>query len=308
MGLREDDQYLIRNGYAASTASYFAYLDSGDYDRAEERLAEVYTYPRLYREYVHDPSVKRPDRFDIHTGTAFYFNRYNRDENPPPEGVLPYMRRIAEAYPDNYMLKQFYGAVVWRHRDPDEGCRLCSEAYDVYRAVKGEGAPPDIILSLPLRGRIISAVGRDSRKGPSHAGLNRDAVDLCLVDDTGKNISFRAPVYAPCAGTVLEAATHAGGREAYVLIDYGGGVTVYLTHLLPGSLTVQPGATVAAGDPLGVLGLPELPHLHIQAGYEYPHEITLPFVFDRYDTPDGRGVRDSIPAEEEVLYSPAGED
>ena len=56
------------------------------------------------------------------------------------------------------------------------------------------------------------------------------------------------------------------GREAGngVLIDHGGGWETQYSHLLSGSVSVEPGDRVAAGTPLGMIGLSgqtEFPHL-----------------------------------------------
>ena len=57
------------------------------------------------------------------------------------------------------------------------------------------------------------------------------------------------------------------GREAGngVLIDHGGGWETQYSHLLFGSVSVEPGDRVVAGTPLGMIGLSgqtEFPHLH----------------------------------------------
>jgi len=63
------------------------------------------------------------------------------------------------------------------------------------------------------------------------------------------------------------------GREAgnSVIIDHGGGWVSQYAHLRQGSLLVKPGDVVAAGTPLGQVGLSgetEFPHLHFEVRFQ----------------------------------------
>jgi hypothetical protein len=64
-----------------------------------------------------------------------------------------------------------------------------------------------------------------------------------------------------------------------LVLDHGGGWTSVYCHLRRGSLTVEPGARVAAGDRIaevGMSGLTELPHLHFQVRHK--NRVVDPFV------------------------------
>jgi hypothetical protein len=76
------------------------------------------------------------------------------------------------------------------------------------------------------------------------------------VRDSEPDISFRARDDAAIRG-----------REAGngVVLDHGGGWLTQYSHLRRGSIAVEPGQRVAAGTPLGLVGLSgrtEFPHLH----------------------------------------------
>jgi hypothetical protein len=88
-------------------------------------------------------------------------------------------------------------------------------------------------------------------------------------------------VLAAADGTILrvrdgmpDVSIRTSGREAVagrecgngLVIDHGGGWTTQYCHMANGSLSVKPGETVVAGQPLGLIGLSgrtEFPHLHV---------------------------------------------
>ncbi len=123
----------------------------------------------------------------------------------------------------------------------------------------------------PGPGRLDPGCGRLSYDG--HDGTDIRVRDLVAMRDG-------VPVVAAASGVVK--ATRDGmadvsvretgvaavaGREAGngVLIEHGGGWETQYSHLRSGSVAVRPGDRVAAGTPLGLVGLSgqtEFPHLH----------------------------------------------
>ncbi len=93
-------------------------------------------------------------------------------------------------------------------------------------------------------------------------------------------------VIAAAAGVVLRArdgvtdvsvaetgAAALAGKEAGngVVIDHGGGWETQYSHMRQGSVSVAPGQRLAAGDPIGMVGLSgntEFPHLHFTVRYQ----------------------------------------
>lgn len=92
------------------------------------------------------------------------------------------------------------------------------------------------------------------------------------------------PVLAPADGTVLgtrdgmedraiASRAEVEGRECGngVAIDHGGGWITQSCHLRRGSVAVVPGDRVAAGDPIGLVGLSgatQFPHVDVQARFD----------------------------------------
>lgn len=105
------------------------------------------------------------------------------------------------------------------------------------------------------------------RGGSSHRGNGTQLSDYYC---------FGRPVYAPGAGVIVEAVSSLpdqaiGASDAenalgnYVVIDHQNGEFSFLAHLRQGSVTVAPGETVAAGEPIGRCGNSgntSEPHLH----------------------------------------------
>lgn len=123
----------------------------------------------------------------------------------------------------------------------------------------------------PGAGRLDPGCGRLSYDG--HDGTDIRVRDL---------VTMRAGVAVLAAAGGVVKATRDGmadvsvrdtgpeavaGREAGngVLIEHGGGWQTQYSHLREGSVSVKPGDRVAAGTPLGMIGLSgqtEFPHLH----------------------------------------------
>lgn len=164
------------------------------------------------------------------------------------------------------------------------------------------GAPP-ISLGLPIACEpgvdcwIVNYVDvdpsenrRDYRCGQmsydGHKGTDIGLANEALIRDT-------VPVLAAAAGTVVGvrdgepdagasgiAAAKAAGRECGngVRIDHGDGWVTQYCHLKEGSLLVQSGQRVEAGQSLGAVGLSgmtEFPHVHVTLSRE--GEVVDPF-------------------------------
>lgn len=100
------------------------------------------------------------------------------------------------------------------------------------------GAPPvapPTAYRLPVAGRLVTGLGEVSTAGVRARGLSFA-------------VASGSPVVAPAAGVVRYAA-HFRAYGVIVLIDHGDGWSTLLTGL--GRSAVRPGASVAAGAPLG---------------------------------------------------------
>lgn len=130
-----------------------------------------------------------------------------------------------------------------------------------------------VVQKLPDHGP--GAVRADYRCG----SLTTDAhggTDFRVVDEAA--FVAGVPVVAAAAGTVVRrrdgepdvsvrTRAFAAGRDAGngVVIDHGDGWVTQYSHLRAGSITVEPGERVAAGQAIGMVGLSgntEYPHLH----------------------------------------------
>jgi murein DD-endopeptidase MepM/ murein hydrolase activator NlpD len=162
------------------------------------------------------------------------------------------------------------------------------------------------------------------------ASDQRFAYDILGADDQGRAYTgdgtantdypgFGRPVLAPADGTVLEAVDgvldnvpstpgtgHAAGNR--VVIDHGNGEFSMLAHFRQGSIRVQAGATVHAGDVLGECGnsgnstSPHV-HYHLQNSPTWFAGEGLPAQFRGY-VADGRFVALGEPVKGELVAMP----
>lgn len=169
-------------------------------------------------------------------------------------------------------------------------------------------------LRLPFNDEFFVFWGGRSVEQNYHAvdSNQRFALDLLIVRDGASRAGdgrrnedyhcFGTPILAPAAGTVLEAidgvADNAPGRTNprevtgnRVTIDHGNGEFSILAHLRNGSLRVQPGDAVRAGQHLGDCGNSgnsSEPHLHyqLQDGPRFGVAAGLPAQFSGYVADD----------------------
>ena len=168
----------------------------------------------------------------------------------------------------------------------------------VAKAVEGrQHEPPFAELEFPLRdGRYYIALGGSHIVINNHLRTRPSSQDFAIDinklgplggasanpfgSDNNLHHIFGEPVYAPCSGTVTEAASHvadnagasmdvnpADGTGNYAYIDCGDFV-VALVHMQANSVRVSAGDRVETGDLIGRVGnsgFSQEPHLHFQA-------------------------------------------
>lgn len=165
-----------------------------------------------------------------------------------------------------------------------------------WRAWRGYTVPDGAIdLASPLRnGRfmVLNGGGSPFINGHARVAPQNYALDMLGLDALGRSIGlgddravlenyhiFGAPLYSPCAGTVLHAvdqfedlippATDTVNLAGnYVLVDCGAGVEVILAHMKADSVQVTVGESVTTETMLGQVGNTgntSEPHLHMHA-------------------------------------------
>lgn len=193
-------------------------------------------------------------------------------------------------------------------------------------AVRAQDGPPPR-LDFPLACRIGQDcevqhyVDRDPGPGARDYNCGRrtydkhDGIDIRLLDMAGQRRGVE--VLAAAAGRVVAVrdgvpdvsvrapgAPSVAGHECgnRVAINHGGGWGTDYCHLARGSLKVKPGDTVAAGQPIGRVGLSgdtEFPHLHMSL--RHGAQVVDPFAPDL--AAGGCGARASLwsPAAQQAL-------
>lgn len=255
--------------------------------------------------------------------TLDIFNPFSEFEAPVPLDRLAYsfclQRETTQAQ-----------AQANLHRLPDD-CDFINEVTVAPREYAGKTR-----LALPLKGRLFVWEGHDAyahhlrvpmsdarvKKMGIEANSNQFAMDFIYTDAQGNEFqgdpqkpenwfSYAKPIYAPGAGTVVEAAndipdnwfkdaavTQIGHPELppgkdpkdignHVLIDHGNGEFSLLVHMKPGSVTVKPGDHVTLGQKIGQIGFAGdalFPHLHysLMAGPQTGKAWGLPAYFSGF--------------------------
>lgn len=144
----------------------------------------------------------------------------------------------------------------------------------------------DLALDLPVVCRpgvdcwVVNYVDLDAGPGVrdfncGQASYNgHKGVDIAVRDFA--QVRAGIPARATAAGTVARVRDGIDDRAAApkgqecgngVVVDHGGGWTTQYCHLRRGSIAVKPGAPIAAGDAIGMIGqsgLADFPHVHVQ--------------------------------------------
>jgi murein DD-endopeptidase MepM/ murein hydrolase activator NlpD len=132
------------------------------------------------------------------------------------------------------------------------------------------GAPvvaptPPPVAPTPLAGGIFpvqgswSFGGPDARFGAARSGHTHQGQDVIAAEGT--------PLVAPIAGTITWRAYQAAGAGYYVVLHGTDGRDYVFMHFADGSLVVDKGDVVAAGQRLGSVGATgdaDGPHLHFE--------------------------------------------
>jgi biotin carboxyl carrier protein len=151
-----------------------------------------------------------------------------------------------------------------------------------------------ILLDLPVRGTWIAAHAGESPVVNQHSQVEAQeyAIDIMCLDEAGDFyrsegmvpadfVTYGEKIYAPCAGKVVKTENSLEDARIFpdpdslnpagnhVVIEIQPGRYLFLAHLRKGTVTVQPGDTVRAGEVVGMAGnsgntaWPHL-HMHIQ--------------------------------------------
>jgi hypothetical protein len=199
-------------------------------------------------------------------------------------------------------------------------------------------APP--VISPPLRGEgWIAAEGCCSPASHHRNGVfainghfavgQRFAIDFIRIDDEGRLVAgdpsleeswigYQAPVLAAAAGVVVSSSDELPNSEPtimpdqskmsleeiegnHVIIDHGNGLFTFYGHLDPGSVAVNVGDHVEAGDQIGLLGDSggsQIAHLHFHVmDRANPAEADgYPFVFDSFVLAGQADFNELVPA------------
>ncbi len=111
---------------------------------------------------------------------------------------------------------------------------------------------------FPVQG-AHSLGGSGSRFGAGRVGHTHEGHDISAASGT--------PVVAPLAGEILFNDYQAKGAGRYIVLRADNGWDMFFAHLLAGSATLGPGARVAAGGRIGLVGSTggsSGPHLHFE--------------------------------------------
>jgi hypothetical protein len=188
-----------------------------------------------------------------------------------------------------------------------------------------------VSYQLPFDGQWWVYWGGDTAMQNYHvvAANQRHASDIVIWN---KGATFRSdgasnadywvhgqPLYAPAAGTVVSVLdefdenapgtllpdTHPAGN--HIVLQTAESEFIYLAHLVPKSLRVKAGESVAAGTLLaqcGNSGNSSEPHLHIHAqsvaDFFSPEAIGLPLRFSRY-LADGKRLELGVPLQGQFI-------
>lgn len=214
---------------------------------------------------------------------------------------IPVLEKLARRYPQHSIYPVNAGEhmnryAVWLHtvqKDAtaakamrDRANILLRMAMDIYEKNNPDRAKPAGPVRFPLKGLTLVLASFDS--GGTHSGYGKYCYDLIIADERGSMVrpgttgkanedffGFGAPVHAVRDGVVDEADDgDPDGRPGvvqyqndgnFVRVRHADGTFASYVHLKNGSLRVQPGQKIRAGQPIGALGnsgMSVSPHLH----------------------------------------------
>ncbi len=123
-----------------------------------------------------------------------------------------------------------------------------------------------LTFALPtLPGAIVTSPYGEWRDGYVHKGT-----DFSGIPGGSEN----SPIFAIADGTVVQAGWGSGGQGNYVVIAHAGGYYSTYMHMYSGSIRVNAGDTVVAGQQIGGMGNTGWSfgtHLHIEFTYGRPY-------------------------------------
>lgn len=197
--------------------------------------------------------------------------------------VVVSLRRDAEASDDESPLRMVVKVLI--------GVLFGSVAFGVLRAHDVPAHAVD--LAMPLRGgRFLVLHGGSTTAANTHFAdpKQRYAVDFVQVNALGFRAAgiypadltrysiYGAAVFSPCAGTVLRVVDDQPDQPRGLMdlknplgnhvVVHCGDLDVTLAQLKPRTIGVRPGASIAAGAPIGQAGnsgSTTEPHLHVHA-------------------------------------------
>jgi len=123
-------------------------------------------------------------------------------------------------------------------------------------SVNSTKAPESSAMIWPVPSCWTIAVAFGEGSNASHTGID--------ISDGNSNGKI---VVAAAKGTVIYADASAGSYGLQVLIEHGDGIMTRYAHLMSGSVSVEDGDTVEAGQPIarvGSTGNAASPHLHFE--------------------------------------------
>jgi murein DD-endopeptidase MepM/ murein hydrolase activator NlpD len=118
-------------------------------------------------------------------------------------------------------------------------------------AVGARPAGSGVLTKWPVSNPKLNVADK-SGEGDGHYGTRRARGQHGGVDLVGK---LGDPISAAGKGVVVDIQPQVSSTFGYqVVIDHGNGVFTQYAHLQPGSITVKPGDTVVAGQPIAGMG------------------------------------------------------
>ena len=324
------------------------------YEKASREFPSfLFYYYLLFTDYIQMESYPQAEE------TLLRWFKAKKDYPPAAEGIFPeeinlYYRigdlvkqyRIAgefnralslyekaEPYFENsHLILNGKGELLWHRGETTRGIELVNRAYDLFIQSHPEFSEA-VRVDLPLKDRVLVAVGNNSPETLTHGGLARYCFDFMGCDDKGRTTrpgtkgfgenrdyyGYGIPVYAPANGVVLSLEDdgedhpptdrwmyHMKGN--HITIRDERGYLYVLVHNQNHSALVKAGDQVSAGQPIARLGntASSVPHLHFGVWKE-DWSVTIPVRFRQYRVNGDRGNtilrKDAVPELGEIIIA-----